>query len=1856
MAAYQDDHSQLVLKGVRENNLQNLNLSLEHNKLVAITGVSGSGKSTLAFDTIYAEGGRRYIETFSPYTRQFLQRLHQPDVDSIHGLRPALALEQRNKTTASRSTVGTITEINDYLKILWSELGTIHCNVCKAPVHRDTPAQVIETLKERVPEIAAVDYFALCFRVTTSGASTAESLRHTLQAEGFIRFYNETTNTVESIDTLSDKNLQKGITVVVDRIRLDAEERQGNFSSRTCSRLTSSITQAYQYGHSHLQVLILSDKMRPTALDFYDSLVCRSCGAQFDAPRPALFSFNSPLGACDTCHGFGKILAVDEELCIPNPQKTLREGAIACWEMPSTKRFYRKLVTFCEKKSIDLDTPWEKLSQTHRNLIFQGSSKDKFRGIEGWYKRLERKKYKMHVRVFLSYFRGEFLCPACHGTRLRPQALFYEVNALTIADIWRMPVQDALGFFVELKSSLTDKLPTDVVLDEVIARLRYICDIGLGYLTLDRQSRTLSGGEFQRINLTAILGSRLVSTLLVLDEPTIGLHPRDNDRLVTALKNLCDRGNSVLLVEHDPRVISHADEVVDLGPGAGSSGGTVVYQGPLSGISSAPQSLTGKYLSNQLRPARSRHETVTAKTKRLSCLGCSAHNLKDIDVHIPLGKLVVLTGVSGSGKSSFVSECLYNTYEKILKGRASARAQNADGPLRELRGLEHLDEIVLIDQSPVGKTPRSNPATYTKAWDVVREALANTPDAQKLSLGKSAFSFNVDGGRCPDCKGAGYHRIEMQFLADVFVECETCAGVRFKDQVLGVTLGGKNVIELLTLSIADAVKLFQELEDKTAAEKFLEFVKPLCDLGLDYLRLGQPLNQLSGGEAQRLKLASYLNSTERKQCLFILDEPTTGLHPHNISQLLKTFDELLSRGHSLLVIEHNLDVVREADWIIDLGPEGGDAGGEIVVEGAPAQLIARGSSKSHTVKALINQTSSSLEGNASSLLQPKERVRAEQRRSVALQRPAIQVTNARHHNLKNVSVKIPHGSFTVVTGVSGSGKSTLAFDIIFSEGQRRYIDCLSPYARQFIKQLERPDVDFVDSLPPTVALSQKTAPPLGVSTVATTTEIYQYLRLLFSKAATQHCPEHDIPIVSSSAENITDEIIRQYANKRVFLLAPVVSGRKGHYNELFNRALRAELVEARIDGVVRSLSPDLRLDRNKLHWVSLLVGSVGKPSQNRELIKLAVEQCLLLGDNVVEVVAGEKDAEPELFSTARVCPKCNRGFRALDPQDFSFRSKRGMCKRCEGHGKIFKNESDLTGSKCPDCDGTRIAPLGRHVYFHGKTIFALSALTAPNLRAFLEAADFPQRLLPIVRPILRELVHKLEVIERVGLGYLALDRESSTISGGEAQRLRLARALGSPLTGLCYVLDEPTIGLHSQDHAQLMETLIALRDQGNTLIVVEHDEDTIRAADYVIDVGPTGGAQGGHILSAGTLDDLLATETSLTAHALRERSDKARMEKILNHQVTKRGPLLKLTGATTNNLKQVSATFPLGKLTVVAGVSGAGKSSLINHTLIPALTAALVEQKKSKRETESQTWKELKGQEELDRLVLIDQSPVGKTSASTPASFLGIFDDVRKLYASLPEAQARGWSNSHFSFNSGKGRCPNCEGKGYLKVPMSFLPDAVSTCEQCQGKRYNEQTLEIYYQGISIGDLLQKTIAEAKEILTNHRRIRHTLDHVVRLGIGYLTLGQPTHTLSGGELQRLKIARELGARLSAAKTLYVIDEPTTGLHMTDVDKLMNVVKNLTDANNTVVIIEHNLDVIAEADHLIEVGPGPGEAGGRVVFQGSPAELVGGSINTPTKKFLLLPETSSGTPKQKSASAHGNDEALPSRRDRAIANS
>ncbi|MFP4014625.1 MAG: excinuclease ABC subunit UvrA [Chitinispirillaceae bacterium] len=1784
----------ITIEGANQNNLKDLSLKLPLNKLVVITGVSGSGKSSLAFDTIYAEGQRRYVETFSSYARQFLERMDKPAVEKIDGIPPSIAIDQTNPVRTSRSTVGTMTELNDHLKLLFSRCARLFCRSCGQEIRQESAESILKTLLNDSQNKNPV---LITFKIAVPANFSGQEILDILESKGYTRILSKSDSLIE---------------VIQDRVTVSPDNRD---------RIVEDLEQALQAGSGKVSIYSTDSSGNAHSPQHFSSgLHCAECDISYSVPSPSLFSFNSPLGACETCRGFGRVIGIDYSLVIPDPSLSLSQGAIRPWQTESYRECQEEMEQFARKRGIPLDKPWNKLTKAQKEWVLEGEGRwedGKWYGVKRFFEWLESKSYKMHIRVLLSRYRSYHLCPDCNGARLKPEVLLWKVGPYSIHDLMQLPISECVAFFESFSKKSDLDEAAELVIKEIKSRLEYLNEVGLGYLTLDRQSRTLSGGEVQRINLTTALGTCLVNTLFVLDEPSIGLHPRDIGRLIKVLHRLRDAGNSLVVVEHDPDVIKAADYVIDMGPGPGEHGGQIVFQGPLHQILKAKDSQTAPYLSGKLSSVDVTTRKVPKKsTRTIEIIGAEEHNLKTIDVSIPLNHLVCVTGVSGSGKSTLIQDILYNGIRSL-----KAKPVEQPGNHKEIRGHQHISDIVMVDQNPIGKTTRSNPASYVGALDPIRKLFAEQDLSRERGYTAGTFSFNSGNGRCPTCGGNGFEHVEMQFLSDVYIRCADCDGKRFRSEVLEVKVNGSDgrrlsFSEVLDLTVEESCGFFGE------NHAILRRLEPLSEVGLSYIKLGQPVPTLSGGEAQRLKLAGHLASTGsgrvEEGTLFLFDEPTTGLHFKDISVLMKAFRKLVEAGHSAVIIEHNIDCILASDWIIDLGPEGGDKGGFVVCTGTPEQIAS--CEESHTGRALK-------ESHLVEVSVPDKNVISLTATPFS---EGIAIRNAREHNLKNISLDIPRSSFTVITGVSGSGKSTVAFDILFAEGQRRYLESLNAYARQFVQPSSRPDVDSIAGVPPTVAIEQRTSRGGRKSTVATVTEIYHYLRLLFVKLGTQHCPQCMVPIESRSPDSIIASMMKSYKGQTLELVSPLVSARKGIYKELAAWASQKGFDFLYVDGKKVPTSPWPKLDRYKEHTIELPVGeckvSAETEKELRDFLAAALEHG---GGTVKAVIKGRGKGSTRLYSTQRTCPECSRSFQELDPRMFSYNSKHGWCPDCFGTGlelagfdeeqtgeEIFWNDwYEGSEQECSSCGGKRLRPEVLAVLFRSKSISDYTDFTIAQASEQVRQIEWTKREEEIARDIVTELLSRLSFLKSVGLGYLSLDRAAPTLSGGEAQRIRLASQLGSNLRGVCYILDEPTIGLHPRDNDMLLNTLASLKNKGNTVVVVEHDEETIRRAEHIIDLGPKGGVRGGEILVAGTLKDLIKSSHSVTGQFLRDPL-KHHHSKVRKHPG--KGTAIDISKAGLHNLKCVDVSIPIGRLVAVTGVSGSGKSTLIRDILYDNLKALTSRKgKKSGTPIPLRGCKNITGYESIDRVLEVDQRPIGKTPRSCPATYVGFWDHIRKLFAKTPEAMMRGYSPSRFSFNVEGGRCKGCDGQGMRKIEMSFLPNVSVPCDVCNGARFNQETLSILFKGKSIGDVLRMSVDEAVEFFSSHKKIYSDLKLLQDVGLGYLSLGQQSPALSGGEAQRIKLVTELGRSGQKRsrggeknmRTLYVLDEPTIGLHMADTEMLIKVLHRLVDAGNSVVVIEHDPDVIAEADWVIDLGPEGGENGGTIVAQGSPWELI-----------------------------------------------
>lgn len=1696
----------IIIQGASEHNLQSVDVEIPHNKLVVVTGVSGSGKSSLVFDTLYREGERRYVESFSSYARQFMGKMARPAVNHIEGLSPAIAVDQKTVTRSPRSTVGTLSELYDYLRLLFARLGEAPNNI---------------------------------------------------------------------------------------------------------------------------------------------------------KPERRLFSFNTPHGWCPACKGLGVQDRIDVGKLVEDPSKTLRQGALTI-TTPSGYIIYSQVTmevlnSVCNAHGFNVDIPWRDMTEEQKKIVLDGSdiikipygkhpleSRMKWSGItakpreEGYYKgilpvmenilRVDRNKN------ILRFARTE-QCGECSGARLRPEALAVTFKGKNIAEMAGYTVESILEFFGWLEFTNTEAAAGEPLREFFIKRCGLLMELGLGYLTLDRESSSLSGGEAQRIRLSTQVDSGLRGILYVLDEPSIGLHHRDNLRMTALLKKLRDNGNTVVVVEHDEDIMREADMIIDMGPGAGVHGGEVLFQGSIDALladSSLDKSLTRKFLlKDTVDFHREELRKDTKESELLEVLGAREHNLKSIDAVFRLGALNVVSGVSGAGKSTLVHDILANalkqTIHRFNKAKKVPGTKNEhlnNGKFKEIKGIEFIDKVIEIDQSPIGRTPRSNPATYTKLFDHIRDLFANHGEAKKRKWSKGRFSFNVKGGRCETCEGAGLQQIGMHFLGSVDVVCETCGGKRFNDETLEIYIEGKingktcskNIFDILEMPVEEAAVFF---EDHPKISRFLE---AMLKLGLGYIALGQSATTLSGGEAQRVKLASELCRPATGNTLYILDEPTTGLHAADIEILLKSLNGLTEKGNTVIVVEHHPDVLMAAGHIIDLGPESGEKGGEVIATGSPKEISQ--CSYSHTGKLLSTMLNKptiiksfsggqggrqqaagpSYTANQRTILEPAFQTnRIHVPRGGRRRQQPIELRGVCTHNLRAVDVDIPVGLLTVVTGVSGSGKSSLAFDTLFAEGQQRFLSHLSAYARQMMGVSGgRADVSSVSGLMPTVAISQKTAARNPRSTVGTMTEIYDYYRLIFARVGIASCPGgHGV-------------LRNGFCGDCGFRGPEVLFARMFSFNHHQGACPACNGM-----GTVTSCDPAKLVTDGTL---SLLGGAMDGTKTGKFYGDWYGQYTAIL--KTVGDVEGIDFSVPwdGLDERARTIAMWGTGDKTYNVTwQFKRKNREGEHRfETDWKGLVYyvneeyeRKHADRRGQAmlplmsdalCGECGGARLKPEFLSVRFRDLNIAELSGKTVADSIAFFrsveeEAVRTGGAWGRVTAEARREVTRRLEFLRDVGLDYLSLDRGSSTLSGGEAQRIRLAGQLGAGLTGVAYVLDEPTIGLHGRDTERLTGVIKNLRDIGNTVIVVEHDRDVMVEADHIIEMGPGGGRNGGSIVAQGSLDDIKNNMTSPTGVYLKDKNGirPQAARRVLNGALT---GALTIKGACANNLKGMDIRVPLGGIIGITGVSGSGKSSLAFDVI--GASAKL---------GRASGCGEISGLDNFGAVIAMDQGGIGSSPASTPATYTGIFDLIRDCFAAVELAKQRKYKKNRFSFNVKGGRCEACQGNGKKKIPMDFLADVWTSCDECGGKRYNKETLEIVINGKTIADVLEMTVSEALAFFTTHGpvRVREGLEVLEEIGLGYICLGQAANTLSGGEAQRLKLAAELlkGKKKKNTRNLYLLDEPTTGLHFRDIERLLGLFHRLADEGHTLLVVEHHPDVIRHADWLIDLGPEGGDRGGEIVAEGTP---------------------------------------------------
>lgn len=1951
-----DIREHIIIKGARQHNLKNINLEIPRDKLVVLTGVSGSGKSSLAFDTIFAEGQRRYIESLSAYARQFMSQLSKPDVDSIEGLSPAVSISQKTTSYNPRSTVGTVTEIYDFMRVLYARVGTPNCPNCKIEIKAQTVNNIVQQI---IKNYANREVMILAPIIRDRKGEYKKELKGLLEAgHSRVRIDYE----IKRLDEMSDEEMilsryyRHTIEAIIDRITVDKEETD---------RLAESIE--HTVGLSDGLVIIttpeaseikkqLAQKKEPKMkendiedIDIIESdeskdsgevlfsihLACPKCGLSFPKLEPRNFSFNSIHGACNTCKGLGSTVEIDPDYLVVDKRLSLVKGALADFDH-NTQRFratnmrLKRMQAIVEALGFTIDTPFTELTdqqwqdffygpkkqllvdyhftwEDKRGGVGKGSTKIRFSGIGPHIMSRFKRTSSQYIRDMIQSYTSPAICPECIGSGLRRESQSVYFKGRNIAEIASFSINECMNFFKAIQLTATEKKIAKSLLKEITIRLQFLIDVGLPYLTLSRRANSLSGGESQRIRLGTQIGSSLENVLYILDEPSIGLHNRDNLKLINTLQNLRDKGNTVLVSEHDIDTMLAADWLIDIGPKAGNFGGEIIMEGPANAIAGKKQSITGRYLSGRdvIKIPKKRRK---GNGKVLSVYGAAEHNLKEIDVEFPLGLFICVTGVSGSGKSSLVSDILWKALARTLN-----RAKTKPGKYSRIEGEEFLDKVIEIDQSPIGYTPRSVPATYTKVLDHIRDFYASLPISKARGFKKGRFSFNTKQGRCSACNGLGYNRIEMQFLPNIEVECEVCEGKRYSAETLEIRYRDKNIHQVLDMTINKAIEFFID------HPKISTIIQTMQDVGLGYIKLGQSSTTLSGGEAQRIKISRELSKKATGKTLYILEEPTVGLHSYDVNNLLTVLNRLVEAGNTVIVVEHNLDVIKCADWVIDLGPEGGENGGEIITAGTPESLAKK--KDSYTGVAIRKVLTDEL------VVEPKiiEDKQEDGKRKIK-PRNAISVVGARKNNLKNIDVKIPKNKLTVITGISGSGKSSLALDTIFAEGQRRFVESLSTYARQFLGRMDNADVDKIEGLSPAIAINQKSAGRNPRSTVGTVTEINDYLRLLYATVGIAYCPKCGKDISPLTLEEMVKRTLQFGDGTRVNIIAPLVKKSKGNYKPLIKELIKEGFTRVIIDEKKETLLEDIvtssetHLDKEKEHTIDLVVDRLVIDSEDKGQIFESIETALHKGNGVVKIAV---NGEALSFSTKRLCFDCGIELpEKFTPKMFSFNSHIGACEKCKGLGVVKSIDPDLfivdtsksikqgaigpisenkdegswlvsllkslgehfgftldtpigdltkeqyqvlfygsdeilklrrdikrknysytyererewrglipiyerwiTNTKsywfinwmdkftriqvCSDCNGTRLKPDWLAVRIGGLNINEVTKCSINEANNFFTNLSFGGSDQIVAQGLVEEILDRLGFLVDVGLDYLALDRESRTLSGGEAQRIRLATQIGNKLVGVLYVLDEPSIGLHPRDNNRLINTLYELRGLGNTVVVIEHDEATIRSADHIIDMGPGAGVNGGKIVAEGNLKAIMDNKKSLTGQYL------SKLLEIKMPKKRRKGKeFLTIEGVSQNNLQNITARFPLGVFNCLTGVSGSGKSSLLIETLYPVLAKAFHRSRK-----EQGNYSKIEGIEKLDKVVLINQDPIGRTPRSNPATYTGLFDYIRDLFAKLPEAKIRGFTNSRFSYNNSKGRCPACRGRGIKEVEMLFLSNVEITCEECFGRRYNRETMKVKFKEKSIADVLEMTVEDAMPFFENQPKIMKILKIMDEVGLGYLQLGQSATTLSGGEAQRVKLASEL-CRPQTTKTLYLLDEPTVGLAAFDVHKLMNILQKLVDGGNTVIIIEHNLDVIKCADWVIDLGPDGGEKGGRIVAEGTP-EQVSSNNNSITGRYL-----------------------------------
>ena len=1811
------------LKNVRVHNLQSVSLDLPVNKLICFTGVSGSGKSSLAFDTIHVEGQRRYVESLSTQAKHLIGQMKKPDLESIENLSPTIAIEQKTSSKNPRSTVGTMTEIYDFLRILFARLGTAYCPVSNEVVQARGQNEIISEIEELFQGKTVI---ILAPYIKSKKGSLHDDLEE-VRKKGYtrVRIDGEIQRLTDSIEL--EKSVSHSLDIVIDCITVKEE---------THSRLLESVETALEESNGTLLILNKEEEKLYSTRSFSPM-----SGLSYEPLDPQDFSFNSPKGMCETCQGVGTTHTYVLDKII-DENKSISEDCCSIASSYTTVRYKNIYDNLAALYDFPLDVPWKKLPERAKKLFLYGSKKKWIRMVfihpvsgARWvdfiqwkgvlheslhkYQKAKSKSYKKRHEDLMDIAS----CPDCNGGGLKPYPSAARFKEKRISDLVALPIDELCSFFSKTTLTSYEKKVGGELIEEITKRLRFLVEVGLEYVSLSRKAPSLSGGEAQRVRLASQIGSGLSEVTYILDEPSIGLHPQDNKKLIQALVHLKENNNSVIVVEHDAETILAADHIVDFGPKAGHKGGEVVFNGPSEDFTKAKNSLTADFVFHKKKiavPSRKQK----ASEDFLTLKGATLNNLKKCTLKLPLGCFVAITGVSGSGKSSLFIDSLYPALKDLLLEK------------KEPKGLftsldpGSINKIIEVNQTPIGRTPRSNPATYIGVFDDIRKLFADLPESKSRGFSQGRFSFNVKEGSCPECHGIGMVKVDMEFLEPAWIECPQCLGERFDKETLSVRYKEKTIRDVLDMYIEDALEFFSSIPP--IYKKLLL----LHQVGLDYMKLGQSSTTISGGEAQRIKLAKELSKKATGNTLYILDEPSTGLHFYDLQNLLNVLHALVEKGNSVVFIEHNMDLVKTADYVIDMGPKSGEKGGKIIFEGTPEELAKK---KTPTGKALYE------------VLHPPAIKKTKKKKEKEKTPPPIRIKGARQHNLQNIDINIPKNELTVISGPSGAGKSSLAFDTLFAEGQHRYTETLSPYIRQFVKQAAKPHVASIENLSPTIAIEQMAHTVNPRSTVGTMTEIYDYLRLLYARIGTPHCPKTGYEIKSISKERVVERVLELEKGEKIHILAPIEVRKKDQFKKLVDTYTKAGFLRVRLNKEIYNLNDEIPFHEKKRNDLFLVVDRLKVDPTEKMRLYEAISSAHSISRGKVTVMTESKDLH---FNLSFAVEETGESYPEITSQTFSFNNPKGMCPHCQGLGTTWglqqnsldgdiiyflwhgafprceylfddvfydtlSEEEFLSGSKksfptsfkgrkfsirwkgvntglgdclkqvpdeesllpmswrqnlkeshCPECKGSRLQPLSRHVTIKGLSIGELSSLPIDKAIDFIASIKNKTKGDQTLEHIHDEITQRLYFLDSIGLSYISLQRSAPSLSGGEAQRVRLSKQIKSGLQGLTYILDEPTSGLHPHDSTKLLSSIEELKKRKNTLLVVEHDPLFIKEADTLIEMGPGSGKNGGTILSKGKPKKLLQ-------QSLPEKKKRAKKK------------FLTIENASHHNLKGLSLSIPLQNFTTLTGVSGSGKSTLLLDVIFKELRS-------------------LKGNEEITSVVMIDQKPLGQTSRSYIATYIDALSPLRTFFASLPEARMRGLQGKHFSSLHKRGMCKTCSGMGYKKIYLHFLPPVKMQCPDCKGLRLNKKSLEVRYQNKNLGEILLMNPDELMPLFQHHAKIRKKLEALQSVKLGYVPLGQDTQTLSSGESQRLKLAYYLSKR-TRGHTLYLMDEPTTGLHKDEADTLIQLLHNLVDKKHSLIAIEHNLDFIAHSDHIIDLGPGAGEKGGSLVAEGSVEEIM-----------------------------------------------